>query len=206
MTTSVPHAESAEPVPRGPGRPRDAGRDRAILAATFALLQEVGYRDLTIERIAATAGVGRPTIYRRWASKAALVVAALASTNRIAIPVVDTGTLRDDLVAIQRRQSALMSTPGSRRITAGLVADLASDPELAETYQKEYLGPRREVVFEVLRRGVERGELEPDTDFAFVYDLLLGPLFLRAVVWGQPLPPDSAERTVDVIMASFATK
>ena len=93
MTTSAPHAESAEPVPRGPGRPRDAGRDRAILAATFALLQEFGYRDLTIERIAATAGVGRPTIYRRWASKAALVVAALASTNRIAIPVVDTGTL-----------------------------------------------------------------------------------------------------------------
>ena len=86
-----------------------------------------------------------------------------------------------------------MSTPGSRRITAGLVADLASDPELAETYQKEYLGPRRDVVFEVLRRGVERGELEPDTDFAFVYDLLLGPLFLARGRVG-PAPPARQRR------------
>jgi AcrR family transcriptional regulator len=191
------------PVPRGPGRPRDAGRDRAILKATLGLLLEVGYRDLTIERVATTAGVGRPTIYRRWPSKAALVVAALAESNRIAIPSVDTGSVREDLLDIQRHQTTLMSVPTSRRVTAGLVADLAADPELAEKYLVEYLAPRREAVFEVLRRGVERGELVPDVDYAFVYDLLLGPLFLRTVVWGQPLPPESAERTVDVIMAAF---
>jgi AcrR family transcriptional regulator len=191
------------PAPRGPGRPRDAGRDRAILEATLGLLLEVGYRDLTIERVAATAGVGRPTIYRRWPSKAALVVAALAASNRIAIPTVDTGSVREDLLDVQRHQSTLMSAPTSRRVTAGLVADLAADPELAEKYMVEYLAPRREAVWEVLCRGVDRGELDPDIDFAFVYDLLLGPLFLRTVVWGQPLPPGSAERTVDVIMAAF---
>jgi AcrR family transcriptional regulator len=198
--------EDPAPVPpRGPGRPRDAGRDRAILAATLRLLLDVGYRDLTIERVAATAGVGRPTIYRRWPSKAALVVAALAESNRIAIPAVDTGSVRDDLLAIQRHQTTLMSVPTSRRVTAGLVADLAADPELAEKYMVEYLAPRREAVWDVLQRGVERGELDPAIDFAFVYDLLLGPLFLRTVVWGQPLSPEAAERTVDVIMAAYGT-
>jgi AcrR family transcriptional regulator len=192
-------------VPRRPGRPRDAGRDRAILSATLGLLLELGYRDLTIERVAATAGVGRPTIYRRWPSKAALVVAALAESNRIAIPTVDTGSVREDLLEIQRHQTRLMSVPTSRRVTAGLVADLAADPDLAEQYMVEYLAPRREVVWDALRRGVARGELRADTDFAFVYDLLLGPLFLRTVVWGQPLPPEAAERTVDVIMAAFGS-
>jgi hypothetical protein len=60
-------------------------------------------------------------------------------------------------------------------------------------------------VFEVLQRGVDRGELDPDVDFAFVYDLLVGPLFMRAVVWGQPLPLDAAETTADVVLASFGT-
>jgi AcrR family transcriptional regulator len=206
VSAAVPAGpEDQTPAPRGPGRPRDAGRDRAILSATLRLLLDVGYRDLTIERVAATAGVGRPTIYRRWPSKAALVVAALAESNRIAIPAVDTGSVREDLLAIQRHQTTLMSVPTSRRVTAGLVADLAADPELAEKYMVEYLAPRREAVWDVLQRGVERGELDPGIDFAFVYDLLLGPLFLRTVVWGQPLPPEAAERTVDVIMAAFGT-
>jgi hypothetical protein len=61
-------------------------------------------------------------------------------------------------------------------------------------------------VWEVLQRGVDRGELAPDTDFAFVYDLLMGPLFMRAVVWGQPLEPAAAARTVDVVLAAFGTR
>jgi hypothetical protein len=98
-----------------------------------------------------------------------------------------------------------MSSPANRRVTAGLVADLATDPELGEKYVNEYLVPRRDAVWQVLRRGVERGELDPDTDFALVYELLVGPLFMRSVVWGQPLPPHLAEQTVDVVMAAFGT-
>ena len=66
--------------------------------------------------------------------------------------------------------------------------------------------PRRASVWQALQRGVERGELRADTDFAFVYDLLVGPLFMRAVVWGQPLPEDAAEKTADVVVAAFAPK
>jgi len=77
---------------------------------------------------------------------------------------------------------------------------------LAETYVRDYLVPRRAAVWEVLQRGVDRGELDPDTDFAFVYDLLIGPLFMRAVVWGQPLTPEAAERSAEVVLAAFAAK
>jgi AcrR family transcriptional regulator len=193
----------ATEAPRSPGRPRDLRHDEAILGAALAILREEGYRGLSIEGVAARAGVGRPTIYRRWPSKPALVVAALVRSSQLAIRVVDTGSLRDDLIAMQRRQVELMNSPENRRVTAGLVADLAADPELSQTYVNDYLSPRRAAVLQVLRRGVERGELDPDMDFAFAYDLLVGPLFMRAVVWGQPLSPRAAEATADVIVATF---
>jgi AcrR family transcriptional regulator len=188
---------------RGPGRPRDPTRDSAILGATLQLLQEVGYQRLTIEGVAARAGVGRPTIYRRWPSKPALVVAALVDSAQLALPDSDSGSLRDDLIAVQRRQVELMNGD-SNRITAGLVADLAGDSELGETYVREYLAPRRQFVCQILERGVERGELAPGVDFALVYDLLVGPLFMRSVVWGEQLEADAAERTVDAVLAGFA--
>ncbi len=203
MTTKQPGAQPAPPEARGPGRPRDARHDRTILAATLRILQKEGYRGLTIEGVAARAGVGRPTIYRRWPSKPTLVVAALVRSSRLAVPVLDTGSLRDDLIALQRHQVELMGAPDNRRITAGLIADLANDPELAEIYVSQYLSPRRATVWQVLQRGVDRGELDPDVDLAFAYDLLVGPLFMRTVVWGQPLPPDAAEKTADVILAAF---
>jgi AcrR family transcriptional regulator len=207
MTAEEPAADAAEPArtARGPGRPRDAARDAAILAATLSILLERGYSALTIEGVAAAAGVGRPTVYRRWPSKAALAVAALVHSSRLAIPVRDRGSLRADLIAVQRHQISLMNSPESRRVTSGLVADLVNDPALAETYVLEYLVPRRAAVWEVLQRGVDRGELDPEADFAFVYDLLIGPLFMRAVVWGQPLSRDAAEQTADAVLATFGT-
>jgi AcrR family transcriptional regulator len=190
-------------TPRSPGRPRDARHDEAILRAALVILREEGYGGLSIEGVAARAGVGRPTIYRRWPSKPALVVAALVRSSQLAIRVADTGSLRGDLIALQRRQVELMNAPENRRVTAGLVADLVADPELSQTYVNDYLVPRRAAVLQVLQRGVERGELDPDMDFAFAYDLLVGPLFMRSVVWGQPLSPGAAEATADVILATF---
>jgi len=189
---------------RRPGRPRDASRDQAILAATLEILTEKGYAGLTIDGVALHANVGRPTIYRRWPSKPALVVAAMVESGRLAMPVVDTGSLRRDLVAMQRRQVDLMNSPAGRRVTAGLIADLAADPQLAETYVSQYMSPRRALVQQALQRGIDRGELKADADFAFIYDLLVGPLFMRAMVWGEQLEPDAAEATVDVILAAFA--
>ena len=206
MTTEDPVADEAPTPHRGPGRPRDASRDEAILTATFALLRRRGYQGLTIEGVASEAGVGRPTIYRRWPSKPALVVAALMDSSRLALPAPNTGSLREDLIVVQRHQVSLMNSPESRRVTAGLLADLATDEELAERYVTEYLMPRRALVFQVLQRGVDRGELTPAVDFAFVYDLLMGPLFMRAVVWGQRLGPEAAADTTDVVLARYGAE
>jgi AcrR family transcriptional regulator len=189
---------------RPPGRPRDPGYDKAILAATLEILFKKGYAGLTIDGVAARTGVGRPTIYRRWASKPALVIAALSQSVGLS-PTPDTGTLRDDLLAFQRQQVRMMDAPESRRITAGLVADLVADPELAENYFGDYIGPRRLTVWQALQRGIDRGELRPDADFALIYDLMLGPLFMRSVVRGEALGPDMAEQTVDLVLAAFGT-
>ena len=187
---------------RRPGRPRDPGYDKAILDATLEILRDKGYAGLTIDGVAARTGVGRPTIYRRWSSKPALVIAALAQSTGLS-PTPDTGALRDDLLAFQREQVRMMDRPGSRRVTAGLVADLVADPELAETYFGDFFARRRMSVWEALQRGIDRGELRPDADFTLIYDLLMGPLFMRSVVRGEPLGPDMAEVTVDLVLAAF---
>jgi AcrR family transcriptional regulator len=189
-------------VGRRPGRPRAPGYDKAILDATLEILFDKGYAGVTIEGVAARSGVGRPTIYRRWSSKPALVIAAITQSVGVS-PIPDTGSLRRDLLAFQRQQARLMDWPASRRITAGLVADLVADPELAEPYFRDYLEPRRVSVWEALQRGVDRGELRADADFSLIYDLLLGTLFVRSVVRGEPLGPDLAEQTVDAVLTAF---
>jgi AcrR family transcriptional regulator len=196
-------ADGGEGHYRRPGRPRDPSYDKTILDATLEILNEKGYAGLTIDGVAARTGVGRPTIYRRWSSKPALVISALGQSPGAA-PAPDTGVLRDDLVAFQREQVSLMNRPESRRITAGLVADLVADPALAETYLGDYVARRRNTVWEALQRGVDRGELSPDADFDFIYDALIGPLFMRSVVRGERLVPDMAEETVDLVLSAFA--
>jgi AcrR family transcriptional regulator len=187
---------------RRPGRPRNRSYDRVILDATLEILNAQGYAGLTIDSVAARTGVGRPTIYRRWSSKAALVIAALTQSPGLS-PVPDTGRVRDDLLAFQADQVRMMDEPASRRITAGLVADLVADPELAETYVRDYIGRRRSVVWQALQRGIDRGELRPDADLALIYDMLIGPLFMRSVVRGEQLGPDMAAQTVDSVLAAF---
>jgi AcrR family transcriptional regulator len=187
---------------RQPGRPRDPSYDGVILDATLQILFDKGYKGLTIDGVAAKTGMGRPTIYRRWPSKAALVIAALADFVGLS-PTPDTGSLHDDLLAFQSQQVRLMNSPQSRRTTAGLVADLVADPELSEMYFRDYIAPRRDSMKQALQRGVDRGELRPDADFDLIYDLLLGPLFMRSVVRGEPLGRDIAEQTVELILTSF---
>jgi AcrR family transcriptional regulator len=189
---------------RRPGRPRDPGYDKVILDATLEILNDKGYAGLTIDGVAARTGVGRPTIYRRWSSKPALVIAALTQAPSMSFTP-DTGALRADLLAFQRDQVAMMDLPASRRITAGLVADLVADPELAETYLGDYVGLRQTSVREALERGIERGELRADADLSLIYDLLIGPLFVRSVVRGELLGADIAEQTVDLVLTAFGT-
>jgi len=198
--------DEAATAARKPGRPRDTRIDTRILEATSSMLFEKGYAGLTIDGVAAAAGVSRPTIYRRWPSKPELVIASLVLSTGLALPVPNTGSVRRDLMAVQREQIRAFNSPESRRITAGLVADVAADPELADLYLRDFATPRRESVWRALRRGIDRGELRPDIDFGFVSDLLIGPLFMRSVVWGQKLDAKMAKATVDAVMAVCAVE
>jgi AcrR family transcriptional regulator len=189
---------------RRPGRPRDPGYDKAILDAALEILMQKGYAGLTIDGVAAKTRVGRPTIYRRWSSKPQLVIAALAQTIGLS-PTPDTGALREDLLAFARDQARMMNAPESRRVTAGLVADLVADPDLADRYFSEYVEPRRTTVWQALERGIDRGELRSDADFSLIYDLLMGPLFMRSIVRGERLQPEMAEQIVDLVLAAFGT-
>ena len=202
--TGADGVDDGDQARRRPGRPRDPGYDKAILDATLQILNEKGYAGMTIDGVAARTGVGLPTIYRRWPSKPALVIAALTRSPGLS-PTPDTGALRDDLLAFQRDQVRMMDRPSSRRITAGLVADLVADPELAETYLGDYVGLRQTSVSQALQRGIERGELRADADFSLIYDLLIGPLFMRSVVRGERLGPDLAEQTVELVLTAFGT-
>lgn len=197
------------PSPRRPGgrgsdrgRPRDPAVDVEIIAATITVLQDVGYAGLTIAEVARRAGVSKPTVYRRWAEKAQLVVEAIA-TKVPPSSEVDTGSTTADLFAcIAHLTTTLTRTPFGR-VLPGLVAEMAADPELAHGYRQAVIEPVRDRWRAVVNRGISRGDLTPDTDVELVLDLLAGPLYLRLLITGQPVDPGYAAAAIDVVLTRF---
>ena len=166
---------------RGRGRPRSETAHRAILDATLTLLDEGGYRPLTIEAVAARAGVGKTTIYRRWPSKLELVIEAV-SELRPALPTEDTGSLQGDFNAFQRTQITRVAAGPLPRIAPRLIAESVGDEELHAAIKRELIEPIREALGEVLRRGVDRGELRRDLDLELATDIVHGTLVYRMLL------------------------
>ena len=154
------------PVATRPGRPRDPRRDPEILQAALDVLAETGYDGMTIDLVAARARAGKATLYRRWSSKAELVIDAVACMKRGDIDydhLPDTGTLRGDLVAMIKPH-AIEDGERKLQIMAGLMSMLSRDPELAEAVNAAIVEPRAAVNRILIRRAVERGEVSPDCD------------------------------------------
>jgi AcrR family transcriptional regulator len=167
---------------RRPGRPRSPEAHAAILSAALELAVEGGLRGLSMEAIAARAGVGKATIYRRWKSKEALFAEALGS---IALnpEVPDTGSARGDFEVVSGAAVGRMA-PQAFRVLPRLMADAADDPELLEALHAAMLRPRRAAIATILRRGIERGELRADIDIEVVSDMLIGPMIARVLTSG----------------------
>jgi AcrR family transcriptional regulator len=199
-------AETAKSVDDGskrPGRPPSADAHRAIIDATLDLLAEERYGSLTMEGVAARAGVAKSTIYRRWPSKMALAVAAWeAVAAEVKVP--DTGTIRGDLVRLLEDIIRVITRTVARRIIPGLVAEAEEDPELEEAF-RAFWASRRAIMIRMLERGVSRGELPADTDFELTADLLYGPIYYRFLISGAPLPRTTAGRIVDAVFGSSRT-
>lgn len=186
-------------------RRRNVKSHRAILEATLDLVHEIGYERLTIEGIAARAGVGKSTIYRWWNSKGELVLEALAGILT-APPVPDSGDTRRDLTAIVEQAMILYSNDGdARTIIAGLVSEMNHNPDLADTLREQFIEPRRADNRETLTRAIERGDLPANTDIELLIDVLVSPVSYRALVTGAPIPPGFAEQVVDRILGESAT-
>jgi AcrR family transcriptional regulator len=185
-----------------PERSRNARSHRKILEATLSLLAEGGYSHLTIERVAATAGVAKTTIYRWWPSKPALVVAA-AEDLAANVRRPDTGNVRDDLVALLRDVIKVYTTTVAGRVIPGLIADMAEYPDLAEAIGRFWVA-RREIMLEVLKRGVTRGELRSNIDLQLAADLLYGPIYYRFLVSRAALKRTFADEVVDAVLRGKA--
>jgi AcrR family transcriptional regulator len=184
-------------------RRRSERSHEAIIAATQQLLVERSYAELTIEGIAARAGVGKQTIYRWWPSKAALVLEAyLAGSNAVPAPPA-AATVGDDVRALLGWLIAVLAEPTGGHVVAGLVGDLQHDPGLAEGFHREVVPARREAMLAALERGRERGEIRDDADVELAVDALHGAVFYRLLLSGEPLDTDFAERLADQVLVGL---
>ena len=188
----------------GRGRPRDTDVDEAMIAATLELLDEHGYAGLTLAEVAKRAGVSRAALYRRWADKSQLVVEAMVSRlPTTSLP--DTGSIRGDLLAYARQLAATFSHTPAARVLPGLVAAMATDPSLADSYRQLLVQPLRQQVRAAIARGITRGELNEDTDGEFILDAVAGPLYVRLLITGDPLDPQYPRAAVDLVLARYGS-
>ena len=189
---------------RAPGRPRDPAADRAILAATIRLLAEQGYDAMSIEGVAAAAGVGKPAIYRRYPGKRELVVAALASLAATIEPPPDTGDARGDLLAFVRQALRVLPRNQLGFAMAGtLLATERTEPALIEMFRTAIYRPRLELAYEVIRRGIEHGQIRADVSPDVVLELIVGAIFARHMI-GKPEDDAWLEAVFDIVWRGIA--
>jgi AcrR family transcriptional regulator len=190
---------------RPPGRPRSVLADKAIQDAAIDLFVEQGFEAMSMEGVAARAGVGKTTIYRRWDSKEELVMEAV-TCHFTSIEDPDTGSLGDDLVHLLTMfQQTAVSTPIGR-VFPRVVAEVADGSALGRLYSRRVIEPRRQMLRAIFRRGVDRGELPVGTDIELGIELIMGPLMLRRLFGKVPARGVRAmsEHHVDVVLAGLA--
>ncbi|MDV9189472.1 TetR/AcrR family transcriptional regulator [Streptomyces sp. SR27] len=192
----------ADPAPHARrGRPRSEGVEQAVFDAVVGLLDDgAPLAELSIERIARTAGVGKATIYRRWAGKEELFVDLLRSVEP-PDPVLPGTSVRDDLIALLESMRERGLAKRNSALLHNVFAQMQLYPKLWDAYHLTVIEPRRRLGLDAVRRGMERGEIRAGLDVEFVNDLLTGPLLLRTVIRpGSPLEPGLAERVVDTVL------
>jgi AcrR family transcriptional regulator len=196
-----------QPTSRGPGRPRSERADRAILAAAIELFVEQGFEAMSIEGIAARAGVGKNTIYRRWASKEDLLVGAIDELIFDAEPP-DTGSVREDLVEMLVIIQAIMTSSLVGEIFPRMAAHVAGRTPLGRAYLEGVIEPRFALFQGMLQRGIERGEVPADVDPQLVRALLVGPVLAWKLL-GRLTSRGARERAelvVDTVLAGIRAR
>jgi len=185
------------------GRPRDSDVDRRILAATFRQLIDVGFGSLSIEAVAAEAGVAKTTVYRRHPTKADLVVATLNVEVPFAIPPPELGS-REGLEAFVHQAIAMLIESGAFRVLGSLLVEESREPGLLGVFRARVLYPRLEAVQGMLRLGIERGEIRPDIDPLVVIEMIAGAIFGHHVILGRTGTDEWVASLVDHVWTAIA--
>ena len=190
---------------RPPGRPRSERSHLAIVRATLELLVEVGYARITMEEVQRRAGVGKATIYRRWASKEELVKDAIQHFSA-ELPVPDTGSLKGDYAAISTALVAIARDRNAALVMPRLLAEASRDPDLHAIFYAQLVEPRRRVARIALERARDRGELREDVDLELTIDMLAGPIVYRFLITGGDLAPAAAvaPRLLDALLEGLS--
>lgn len=189
------HAASAAVAEQDPRVERSR---RVILEAVLGELGEVGYGALTIESVAARAGVGKSTIYRHWPGKLELVEDAFR-TLKAPVVVPDHGSLRDKLVSVISQVAGLAQKSTYSACMPALIEAAERDINV-RTFHAQFAGERRAVLVGLLRDAVEAGELRPGADPELLADALTGPILLRRLLLMQPVGPEIGAALVDQVV------
>ncbi|SHH20092.1 transcriptional regulator, TetR family [Jatrophihabitans endophyticus] len=187
------------PAPRG--RPADPTLDATVRDAAAAELAERGWHGMSVERLAARAGVARTTVYRRYGSLHGVLLLMMGDIYAD-VPVPDTGSVRDDLVALMLDVVRAWRDPARVDYLAALAAAQRSDADLAAAYDAQFRTRRRATIV-MVHRGVERGELPAGCDGELLLDLLSGVVAQRVVLNGAVLPDSFAAEVVDAVLGGF---
>jgi AcrR family transcriptional regulator len=185
------------------GRPRSDRVRRAILDATRDLLVESGFSRLRVEHVAARAGVGKATIYRRWRTREALVLDLLMELASPHLEIEDVGDTRAELLAATTNaMRALTETPFGPVIRA-LLSHIAVSAALGDPFRAAVVQSRRDAVANVIARGIARGDLRPDAETDVATELLVGPVYFR-LMFGGELTKEFAERVASAVTRGLA--
>ena len=180
---------------RAPHRRNEQARI-AVLHAADDLLAERGFASVTIEGIAARAGVAKQTIYRWWPSKVEILLDTLIEDSQHSLAIPGTGSAINDARRYLRNLAAFITTDPAGKVLLALIGEAQHDEKMARTFHASYLDPRRREEHAMLARGVASGELPADLDVDWALDALLGPVFYRALVTGGPISPAFTDQLV----------
>ena len=190
---------------RRPGRPRSEQAEQAIIEATLDLFAEQGFEGVCVEAVAARAGVGKATIYRRWPNKEELLLAAFGSLKS-PFPEPKGISVRDDLLAMVEVMCADKADPRKARRYALLLGEGEKYPRLMARYKETVVEPRREAMRGVIRRGIQTGELRPDTDIEIAMLTLTGVIMAHEKTPDREFDGDFAARLVDGLLLGLSAR
>ena len=187
---------------RRPRRRRGEALTAAIREAVLDLLVEAGVGAVTMEAVAARAGTSKPVLYRRWPDRGALLRDTLVPLAMDAIPHVDTGTYRSDMLAVLRGWAALFASPRGV-IGPAIVGAMPHDPELARAFRDGVIQWRKAAMTDILTRGIERGEVRHDVRVDVARELGQAILWHRFLVTGDEITDDLIEHVIDAILVPY---